>query len=101
MLNETIPGGATRDASGQWRDAEGRPLKAKQVAEAERIASEQQRRLEQIEAQTTARAMVADPGVISAFRALSLLQPQPQQQKPAESAEDEPVQQPQRRGREG
>lgn len=36
----TIPGGATRDAAGTWRDANGRELSKKQIADAQKAAAE-------------------------------------------------------------
>lgn len=86
MLNRTIPGGATRDAAGVWRNANGEELPKEAVAELERLQAEQQAEHDRIEAQRQQQQLVNNPAFAGAVQAIGLLG----QQRPAEQAQPAP-----------
>ena len=84
MLNQTIPGGATKDAAGTWRDANGNELPKNKVAEVERIQAEAQRAHDAQEAQRQQQALLINPAFAGAVQAIGMLRGQPQATEPAE-----------------
>ena len=71
MASETIPGGAYK-VGDAWVNARGEPLEPAQVAEAERLQSEQQAQRDEQERQRLAQEAASNP----LTRMLSGLQPQ-------------------------
>lgn len=69
MLNETIEGGAFKNAAGEWRNANGEPLKDADAKRAEKLAAEQQAELDAAEVTLMDNAAQRDP----VARALSTL----------------------------
>lgn len=56
-MAESIRGGATKDAAGNWQDANGKPLDKSAVAEAEKLAEEtlaQKREADRLQRETEA-----------------------------------------------
>lgn len=85
-MAETISGGATRDASGTWRNAEGQPLTKTQIAQAEALMAEREaERAVQHRAALAAEAQ-RDPTARALAAALAPRQADPADEAPAQDA---------------
>ena len=70
----TVNGGATKDAAGTWRNADGKELDRAQVAEVEALHAELADERRQAEAQRAAQELASDPATRAALRAIGAVQ---------------------------
>jgi hypothetical protein len=88
-MAETIPGGATKNAAGQWQNANGEPLDAAQVREAERLQAEQQEQEQRLEAQRQQQQLINNSAFAGAVQAIGLLGRQNEAPRPEAPAKRE------------
>jgi hypothetical protein len=71
-MADSIPGGATKDAAGAWRNAAGLPLDGEQVAKAEEFARKANARKAEAERMSQQAALASNPALAQLSQALGM-----------------------------